>query len=172
MIFTKRLLLSIPIVLLICSFILVGCKDNNPKIKTVITLGNIAEEEYQKINDSSKPEGVSIKDIKKLYINVKIINSKKAEERRIIIPDLSIVLNGHDKVRAVGAGTTEQNNIRTEDTAESTAFVLLDFRGLSEQDIRNLYSKSEIKIEYKLKNSNLVKSKISIGKDLIINNKN
>ena len=107
-----------------------------------------------------------------LYINVKIINSKKAEDRTIIIPDLSTVLNGHDKVRAVGGGNTELNNIGKEDTEESMAFVIFDSRGLSEQDIRNLYSKSEIKIEYKLKNSNLVESKVSIGKDLMINNKN
>jgi len=171
MILIKRLLL-IPIVLLICSFILVGCKDNNPEIKTVITLGNITKEEYQQISDSSKPQGVSINDLKKLYIDVKIINSKKSEDRTIIIPDLSIIINGHDRVRTVGGGNTEQNNIGTDDTAESTAFVLFDYRGLSEQDIRNLYSKSEIKIEYKLKNSNMVHSKVSIGKDLMINYKN
>ncbi|MGH4141150.1 hypothetical protein [Clostridium sp.] len=170
MLLIKRLLL-IPIGLLICSFILVGCKGNNPEIKTVITLSNITEQEYNN-NDLSKSEGASIDDIKKLYINVKISNSKKAEERTIIIPDLSIVLNGHDKVRAVGGGTTEQNNVGKQDTADSMAFVIFDSRGLSEQDIRNLYSKSEIKIEYKLKNSNMVESKITIGKDLMINNKN
>lgn len=171
MILVKKLL-SIPIILLICSFILVGCKNNNSEIKTVITLSNITQEEYQKINNSSKPKGISIYDLKKLDINVKIINSKKAEVRTIIIPDLSIVLNGHDKVRAVGGGTTEQNNIGKEDTAESMAFVIFDSRGLSEQDIRNLYNKSEIKIEYKLMNNNLVENKVSVGKDLIINNKN
>lgn len=128
MLLIKRLLL-IPIGLLICSFILVGCKGNNPEIKTVITLSNITEQEYNKINDLSKSEGASIDDIKKLYINVKIINSKKAEERTIIIPDLSIVLNGHDKVRAVGGGTTELNNIGKDDTAESIAFVIFDSRG-------------------------------------------
>ena len=171
MILVKRLLL-IPIVLLICSFILVGCKDNNPEVKTVITLSNITEDEYQKINNSSKLEGISIYDLKKLDINVKIINSKKAEIRTIIIPDLSIVLNGHDTVRAVGGGTTEKNNIGTEDISESMAFVIFDSRGLSEQDIRNLYNKTEIKIEYKLKNSNLVENKVSVGKDLIINDNN
>jgi len=45
-------------------------------------------------------------------------------------------------------------------------------RGLGEQDLRNIYSKSEIKIGYKLKNSNLVESKVSIGKNLVINNEN
>ena len=89
-----------------------------------------------------------------------------------MIPNLSIILNGHDRVRTVGGGSTEQNNLGNEDTAESTEFVLFDFRGLSEQDIRNLYNKSEIKIEYKLKSSNKVESKVSIGKDLMINNKN
>ena len=171
MILIKRLL-SIPISLLLCSFILVGCKDNNPEIKTVITLSNITEEEYHNIKDSSKLEGTTINDIKKLYINVKIINSKKAEDRTIIIPDLSIVLNGPDKVRAVGGGTTEQNNIGAEDTAESTSFVLIDFRGLNDQDIKKLYSKSEIKIEYKLNNSDLIESKVTIGKELMVNNKN
>ena len=34
-----------------------------------------------------------------------------------------------------------------------------------------MYGKSEIKIEYKLKNSDKVESKVSIGKNLIINNK-
>ena len=87
MIIIKRLLL-IPAILLICSFILVGCKDNNPEIKTVITLSNITTEEYKQINNMSNPEGISINDFKKLDVNVKIINSKKAKDRIIIIPDL------------------------------------------------------------------------------------
>ncbi len=173
MIFIKRLF-AVPIVLLICSSILVGCKDNTPVIKTDIIVSNISKEDYQKFYNSIEPEGISKGDIKKLNVNVKILNSMKAEERTIIIPNLSIILDKYDrtKIIALRGGSSTRNDIGTQDTAESSQYVIFNMKGLSEQDLRNLYSKSDIKIGYKLKNSNLVESKVSIGKNLVINNKN
>ncbi|MGV8984441.1 hypothetical protein, partial [Clostridium sp.] len=154
MIFLKKLSV-IGMVLLFSIVILVGCKKNKPEIKTVITLGSITTEEYKQISDSSKLQGVSIDDLKKLYIDIKIINSKKATNRAISIPDLYII-DRQDKVRTVGGGTTEQNNIGKEDTTESMAFIIFDTRGLSEDNISSLYNNSDIKVSYKLNNSEIV----------------
>ncbi len=84
---------SIPlvVVLLICSFVLGGCKESNPEITTSITLSNITEDEYNQITDSNKPKGATINDLKKLYVDAKITNSKKASERVIVIPDIYII---------------------------------------------------------------------------------
>lgn len=156
------------IIMLICLFVFGGCKQNKPEITTAITLSNITEEEYNKFESSSKPEGATINDLKKLYIDIKIINSKKATERKITIPNLFII-NNIDRVRAIGGGTGEQNNIGTEATAASMAYVIFDSRGLSEQDLRNLYKESEIYIAYKLRNDNLVEKSISVGEGLTFN---
>jgi hypothetical protein len=164
----KKILLIV-IILLTCSIVLGGCKQNNPEIITSITLSDITEDEYSRIYEPSKPEGVTINDLKKLYIDVKISNSKKAKERAITISDLFII-DRYDRVRTTGGGSSEQNNIGTEDTAESFAYIIFDSRGLSEQDLRSLYSESKIYVAYKLKNSNLVEKSISIGDNLTINN--
>jgi hypothetical protein len=154
---------------LICSIIFVGCQNKNPEIITEITLNNISEEEYSKINDSNKPKDTSLKNMKKLYIDVKIINSKKAIERTIIIPDLFRTIDLYDGMRSTGGGSSEQNNIGTEDTAESTSFITFDARNLSEHEIRSIYSKSEIYIAYKLKTGEFVERRISIGDSMEIN---
>jgi hypothetical protein len=163
----KRLTLLI-VILLICSLVLGGCKQRNPEITTSITLSKITKEEYNKIGDSNKPEGATIDDLKKLYIDVKINNSKKAVERKITMPNLYII-DRNDRVRTTGGGTSEQNNIGDEDTAASMAYVIFDSRGLSEQDLRNLYRESKINIAYKLKNGNLLGRTISVGDGLTFN---
>jgi hypothetical protein len=163
----KKILL-IALMLIICSFALYGCKEKNPEITTVITLRNITDEEYNQISNSSKPEGAKINDLKKLYIDVKITNSKKATDRTITLPDLFII-DRYDRVRTTGGGYSEQNNIGTEDAAEKIANITFDSRGLSERDLRSIYSRSEIYISYKLKNSDLVEKRVSIGDSLKLN---
>lgn len=162
----KKLL--IVITLLTCSIALGGCKQNNPEITTSIILSDITEDEYSQISESNKQEGATINDLKKLYIDIKISNSKKATERTITISDLFII-DRYDRFRTTVGGSGEQNNIGTEDTAESFAYVIFDIRGLSEQDLRSLYSESKIYVAYKLKNINLVEKSISIGDNLTIN---
>ena len=163
-----RKLSIIGIVLLISLVILTGSNINKPEIKTVITLGNITKEEYKQYNDSNKPQGISINDLKKLYVDVKIINSKKATNRSISIPDLFIILNGQERVRAISGGNSQQNNIGREGTAESMAFVIFDSRGLSQDNISSLYNNSDIKVSYKFKNTAIVENTTSIGKHLLI----
>jgi len=163
-----RKLTSVVIILLTCSLVLTGCKQRNPDITTSITLNKITEEEYNKIGNTSKPEGVTINDLKKLYIDVEFASSINAVERKITLSNLYIV-DKYDRLRTIGGGTSERNNIGTEDAAESMAYIIFDSRGLSEQDIRSLYSESIIYIAYELKNGQLEEKRISIGDELIFN---
>lgn len=150
------------LMLIICFLTLGGCKQKNTEIITAITLKDITDNEYKQISTSSKPEGAKIDDFRKLCVDVKITNSKKATDRTITIPNLFII-DKYDRVRTIGGGSFEQNNIGTEETIEKNANIILDIRELNEQDLRTIYSKSEIYISYKLKNSNLVEKRISIG---------
>ena len=161
--------LILGIALLICSLILGGCKQTDPDIAVVITLSNITEEEYKQINDNNKPEGATINDLKKLYVDVKLTNSKSATERMIKIPDLFII-DRYDRVRTTSGGRSELNNTGTDDTAKSTAQVIFDSKGLSEQKLRDIYGDSEIYIAYKMKNRDLVEKRVSIGDNLRIAN--
>lgn len=158
------------IYLLLCITMLTGCKDNKPEIKTEIILSNISQVEYNQISDLSKPQGDSIGDFKKLYINVKILYSKRAIDRKIIIPNIYSTIDNYDRVRTVEGGNLEQNNIGTENVAESMSYVVFDSRGLNEQEIINIYDNSEVIIGYTLKNGDKVQRKVSIGKGLIIKN--
>ena len=163
-----RKLSIIGLALLLSLVILVGCISNKPEIKTVITLSNITKEEYKQISDTSNPQGVSINDLKKLYIDVKITNSKGATIRWISIPDLFIILNGHDRVRAISGGNSEENNIVIESTVESMAFAVFDSRGLNKDDIISLFNNSEIRASYKFKGNDIVENKTSIGNHIVI----
>lgn len=155
-------------ILLTCSFFLADCKQGIPEITTEVVLSDITEEEWRQICISSKPEGVSIDDFKKIYVNVKIAKSKKAVERTIDIPDLYAVIDQFDRLRTTMGGSGEQNNIGTEDTAEWTAYAIFDSRGLSNQDIRDMFSESEIVVRYRLNNGYRIESRISIGDNMTI----
>jgi len=158
---------SIVLIISACTIILVGCKEKKPEIITSIILSNITNEEYNLISESSKPKGTSINDFKKLYVEVKITNSKKAIKRTITIPDLFIV-DRYDRIRSTSGGFTEINNIGSEDTAVGMADIIFDSSGLSEEELRSIYGAAEIYVGYKTKKSNMVESKISIGKELTI----
>lgn len=145
-----------------------GCGQSHVEIISVITVSDITESEYSEIDESNRPEGAEIEDFKKLYVDVNVSGSKQATERTISIPDLFII-DGKDRLRAVGGGSGEKNNVGIEDTAESFSYVIFDSRGLSEEDLRSLYNESEIYVAYKFKNGNEVKEAISIGEDLRIN---
>lgn len=167
----KKSFLILVIVSLISLLTLAGCNNNKPEIKINITLDNITNEEYKKFNENNKPEGIAINDLIKLSVNATIINSKKAVERNINIPDLFAVINNYDnKARGLSGGTAVQNNIGTESTAETSAYVIFDRRDMSDQDIINLYNNSDIIFSYKLKDSELNENKISIGKNMKIIN--
>jgi hypothetical protein len=166
----KKKYVSIGIVLLVfCGVLAIVYTSKTPEIKKMITLSGITKEEYQKLNSENKPNGALINDFKKIYVNVKIINSIKSPERKISIPDLSFIINNYDKVRVVTGGDSQQNNVQKEDIAETTAFVIFDSRGMSDQYIRNLYNKSEIMVSYKLKNGEIIKNQFLIGANLEVN---
>ena len=165
MVFKKLLPLVIILFICFCG----GCQESEPEILTTITLSNITAEEYSKIGDSNIPEGATINDLKKLYVEVKITNSEKAAKRTITIPDLFII-DRYDRVRSIAGDSTEQNNIGVEDIAESTAYVIFDSRGISEEELRNTYANSEIYIFYQLKDGDLFEKRVSIGENLVIIN--
>lgn len=155
-------------VLLTCSIFLAGCKLGIPEITTEIVLSDITEEEWRQIGISSKPVGVSINDFKKIYVSAKITNSKEAIERTAEIPDLYSVINQFDGLRTSMGGSSEQNNIGTEDTAEWTAYAIFNSRGLSEEDIRDMFAETEVVVRYRMNNGDKIESRISIGDNMII----
>jgi hypothetical protein len=151
-------------------FVTEGCSGKGPEIKASITLSDITNDEYSQIGDSNMPADATISDLRKLNINVKISKSKTAVSRTITIPDL-YVIDKYDGIRSVQSGRFEENNIRQDDTAETIAYIIFDRRGLSDQEIKNIYSKSEIYIAYELKDNNsqiLVEENIFIGDGLEI----
>lgn len=154
----------ISFIILSCFLFFVMIKQKNPEITSVIMLSNITKEEFEQIKDLSKTESENINDFKKLLIDVKIINSKKATERTIIIPDLFIV-DKYDRVRVIDGRTTYHNIIGIENSAESIAYIIFDNRGLNENDIINIYKESKIYIYYKLPKSEL-EEKLSIGNNI------
>lgn len=155
-------------VLLTCSFFLAGCKLGIPEITTEIVLSDITEEEWRQIGISSKPVGVSIDDFKKIYINAKITNTKEAIERTAEIPDLYTVINQFDGLRTSMGGSSEQNNIGTEDTAEWTTYAIFNSRGLSEQDIRDMFGETEVVVRCRMKNGDKIERRILMGDNMTI----
>lgn len=140
-------------ILTACLVILGGCTNAPPEIKTTIRLSGITQKEYNRIGDTSKPDGITITDLRKLNVHAKINNSKKADQRTIIIPGIAGKMNSYDRVRVCTAGTYERNNVGVESYAESESYIIFDSRDLTEQDIRKLFRDSEVFTRYVIKHS-------------------
>jgi predicted nucleic acid-binding Zn-ribbon protein len=158
---------SVLIVLLVTVMFLLCCKKKNPEIQTTITLENISEKEYESIKYLSNQEKGAREDYKKLTAHVEITNSKKAVERMINIPNLYII-NEYDGLRVINGQSESRNNVGKEETADCLESIIFNSKGLSEQNIRNIYNDSVIYIAYRLKDSEVTENKVSIGKETII----
>jgi hypothetical protein len=63
----------------------------------------------------------------------------------------------------------EQNNMGSEDAAQSSAYVIFDSRGMSELDIINQFQSPEINDSYKTVENNTYDSKKFIGENVNAN---
>jgi hypothetical protein len=151
-------------IFIIFLLVFVGCMNKSPEIETIISLSNISEDEFIAVRDNNVLEDITIENYKKLYVNVKIKNSKTAIERAIMIPDL-YTIDKYDQIRSKKGSSYELNNIRSEDIAESMSYIIFYSKGLSEDDIRDIFENEEIYISYKFMNQNLVEEKIPISEN-------
>lgn len=154
------------IIFCVVIFSLTGC-SKKPEIITIVELNNITEDEFRYIKNLNI-SNARREDYKKLIINVKIINSKKASERIMIIPNLFLI-DQYDRIRSICGNTHELNNIKKENTALSMADIIFDCRELSIEDIKNIYKDAYIYVRYKIKN-NTIEKNISIGEQITIQN--
>ena len=153
------------IIFCVVIFSLTGCSSKKPEIITIVELNNITEDEFRYIKNLNI-SNAKWEDYRKLIINVKIIDSKKAFERIIIIPNLFLI-DQYDRIRSIRGNTHELNNIKKENTAFSMADIIFDCRELSIEDIKNIYKDAYIYVRYKI-NNNTIEKNISIGEQITI----
>lgn len=153
-------------ILLLVMYFLTGC-SKKPEIITTAELNSITDDEFRYINNLNISEAKK-EDYIKLIINVKIINSKKASERVMHIPNLFLI-DQYDRMRSIRGNTHELNNIKVENTALSMAEIIFDRRGLTIEDIKEIYKDAHIYVKYRIKNEVMEKN-ISIGDQITMLN--
>jgi len=155
----KNAILTVAICILIITasliFISRRLQSDNPHADVIIELRNISDQEYESNMELRKH---NIQDLKKLFIQVDITNSKSCRQRDIYIPDIYAAINT-DRERTLSGGDSYINNLRKDSSAQSMKYVIFDCAGLTVDDIKKLYHGSNISVNIKTSNN----------KDLIYN---
>lgn len=139
----KLLILYLALVCII--FVVVGFKEQNPRITIQAKLSGITEAEFRE----HKIESLDVQKVKKLFVELRIDESKSVKERTIEIPDLAYALNHHDRIRVIAKDSFEQNNVGLEESAVSEQTVIFDAGGLDEQTIRDILQSSRVAYRYR-----------------------
>lgn len=159
----KSIVLVISIFILIILFTLMLIRYYRiPDTNTIIELRNITREEYESNLELRKYD---FNNIKKLYVEVNITNSKYCIKREIMIPDLNAI-DSYDKVRSIISEDSKINNLNKDDKAQSIKYIIFDAAGLTIDNIKSIFSKKIIIINIITPNKKDVQYNYDLGAQL------
>ncbi len=154
----KNFLTCVTISLLI---LLAGCNtkviNDTPLIKADFSFTELSDEDFQDIGT----KGYVKEDFRKVNLNVRVKNSSNITDRTLTIPDLKNIMNSYDMERYwYGQYTTEDNPGKD---ACYTYDIMFLSKGLSEDDIANIFKASVITVTWTDKSTKENKSIINLA---------
>jgi hypothetical protein len=144
----KRIIITITVLsfLILATCGTVKIKEE-PKIDVKFNVTNVTKEEFQCIGTRGLGK-VTKDDFKNIEFILDVKHSKKLSKRNISIPDFKSVVNSYDKQR-YRFGDSSQDN-QEESASYYYKFVFYS-KGLDEEQIRNIFSSSEVKVSWLIK---------------------
>ena len=157
---TRNVLIIILIaIVIITGYIIIFSQNNNPpQVKTIVELRNVSSEEYE---TNTQLQQVSLSELKKIFVEINITNSKKCKKREITIPDLNIIDLG--ETRVLSGGDSEINNLLKEDAARAEKYVIFNSAGLSFTDLKEMYKDKVISVNIVTSNDQEINYHYDIG---------
>ncbi|OPX44879.1 hypothetical protein CLHUN_14330 [Ruminiclostridium hungatei] len=122
---------------------------------------DITDEEYA----SNALEKYSIENLKKIFVQIDIVNSKDCKEKDIQIPDL-FVIDRYDKIRSIKGSGSDSNNLYKENNAQAVKYVIFDSTGLSINDIKKIYKDEIISVKIITKKGKEIMLTYNVGEML------
>ena len=140
---TKKLI----VLFLAACLLAVGCSKTpaEPESKLTFIVSGLTDEEYDEVG-TSELKNPTKDDFMKIDFDLTVKKSDKISNREITIPSFKEVINSTGEDRYWFANSTT-NDTPTGD-AEYTADIVFYAKGLNDQDIRNMFSSSEVVISW------------------------
>ncbi|WP_019119880.1 hypothetical protein [Brevibacillus massiliensis] len=152
------------LILATLAIVVPGCVTKYPTVTVQVKVTNITPDEIAEIKNTD----AAADDFKKLYVMIRIDESKRMKERHITVPNLVYQVDHYDRIRSASAGSFEQNNVGQEDFAVSEHYVIFDARGLDERAIREMVQGSFAHAGWTTPDGKKSEDKISIENLLLI----
>ncbi|MBD7944822.1 hypothetical protein MKZ20_00785 [Psychrobacillus sp. FSL K6-2684] len=140
----KRLII---ILIGICS-ILTACNNAEPEITIGTVISNLTEEDFNTLGRPVEYSESKKEDFKKLTFNFYMEHKSDTERKIEMFDNWSGVLDNHDQIKRYwgGKGTSQDNS--EESFAEYQYELTFYSKGLSEEDIKEIFNESEIVVEW------------------------
>ena len=132
------------------SLIVTACtakKDKEePKISLKFNVSDLAEEEFKSVG-TKELEKPTKDDLKKFEFKLDIEHSNKISNRKITVPNIKEIINSQYEDRYwFGEGNSQDNE--GENFAEYSEKIVFYSNGLNEEEIKEIFKSSEVKISW------------------------
>ncbi len=148
------------IFLLIMILFLSGCKfqgtNSDPEINAIFTISELSNKDFDDIGT----KGFNIEDFRKVNISITVKNNTNITDREISLPNIKDVMNSYD-IERYWYGEYVTSNNPNED-AEYRYDIMFLSKGLSEDDIKSVFTDSNIIVSWTSKEDKKEKRTINL----------
>lgn len=117
-----------------------------PKISLKFNVSDLAEEEFKSLG-TKELEKPTKGDFKKIEFKLGIEHSNKISNRKIIVPNIKEIINSQYEDRYWFGEVNSQDN-EGENFAEYSEKIVFYSNGLNEEEIKEIFKDSEVKISW------------------------
>lgn len=159
----KKIISSIVLLSIIFSIgiYIIGIYKNEPQISLNFNVSNLTDEEFQYVGTKAL-DNPTKNDFKNIEFTLDVKNSDAISNRKITIPDLKAVSKLYDKSRYWFGNFDTYDSPINKYAKYSSKFVFYS-NGLTEQDIKNIFNSSEVKISWTTSNGKNEEKIIKLG---------
>lgn len=144
----KKLIIAIVFIgiVLVIGIYSVDKYKNDPQINVKFNISNLNDEQYLYVGTKGI-DNPTKNDFKNIEFTLDVKNSDEISNRNITVPDLKTVICSYDKSR-YWFGDYGIDDTPVHKYAQYSSKSVFYSRGLTEQDIKNIFNSSEVKISW------------------------
>lgn len=159
----KRLILVIVLISIVLAIGIysVNKYKNEPQIIVKFSVSNLTDEEFMYVGTKGI-DNPNKNDFKNIEFTLDVQNSDAISNRKITVPDLKSVVCSYDKSR-YWFGNYGSDDTPIHKYAQYSSKFVFYSRGLTEQDIKNIFNSSEVKISWTTSDSKDKEKIINLG---------
>lgn len=160
-----KIFIKVIILILGVSFIITGCSRNEikdePKFGLKFNVSNLTEEEY-KLVGTKELKNPKKDDFKNIEFTLDVEHSNKISNRNISVPSIKEVIQKQYKDRYwFGKGDSEDN--KEANFASYGEKIVFYSKGLKEEEIKEIFKSSEVKISWSTDNEKSKEKIFNLG---------